>query len=276
MPGDARHVNRGSMSGDDLTIRLFFIGTAFSLAVAAMSQAGWKHPVLIRGLFGVAVGLAAVGLGWPSIKTFSPVVTATVDQIATNPVAWFVVFMFGLMAVLFLSKPREQKAASNRSSTVVPTQPPPPYLAEIAVFSGSPAGPPQFPTYRIKFARGGERARILVDFSAFLGGIGGPGWAERTTLVLQEIGRFSRGEVITGDLISANSFESQLWWWNTPAETHHWINPRCMYRGRLVFQAEDGTEEWCSFVILQPEGSKEEMPTVVGHQFFDFMREWES
>ena len=40
------------MSGDDLTISLFFIGTAISIACAAVSAAGWRHPVLIGGLFG--------------------------------------------------------------------------------------------------------------------------------------------------------------------------------------------------------------------------------
>ncbi len=42
------------MSGDDLTIVLFFVGLAITFVVAAMSQAGWKHKVLIVSLFIVA------------------------------------------------------------------------------------------------------------------------------------------------------------------------------------------------------------------------------
>jgi hypothetical protein len=86
------------MQGDDLTIFLFLIGTAVSVGLAAMSQAGWKHRTLISTMFGSAALLALAGIGWPWLKDISPGVTAVVSQVATNPVAWFVVILSSAMA----------------------------------------------------------------------------------------------------------------------------------------------------------------------------------
>lgn len=104
------------MSGDNLTIVLFLIGTATTFAVAAMSQAGWKHPILIGGLFGLAGIFAIVGLGWPIIQSLSPPVTAIVNQVATSPVAWFVVLMLGIGAAL-LRPPRGARISSSLEQT---------------------------------------------------------------------------------------------------------------------------------------------------------------
>jgi len=92
------------LSGDDLTIVLFFIGTAISIAGTAMSAAGWRHPVLIAGLFGLAGTCLVAGAAWPLLKTVSPPITAMVVQVATNPVAWFSVLILGMTASILLPK----------------------------------------------------------------------------------------------------------------------------------------------------------------------------
>jgi hypothetical protein len=92
------------LSGDDLTIALFFGGTAITIALTAMSTAGWRHPVLIRGLFGLAAVCAVIGMAWPVLKTLSPAVTAMVNEVARSPIAWFAVLMLGMAAVLVLPK----------------------------------------------------------------------------------------------------------------------------------------------------------------------------
>jgi cyanate permease len=102
------------LSGDDLTIVLFFIGTAITIALAAMNAAGWRHPVLIRGLFGVAAFCVFIGMTWPILKTFSPSTTTIVNQVATSPVAWFVVLMFGI-ATLLLRPADGWKSVSTQS-----------------------------------------------------------------------------------------------------------------------------------------------------------------
>jgi hypothetical protein len=102
------------LSGDDLTIFLFFVGTAISIAGTAMSAAGWRHPVLIGALFGLSGICLIIGVAWPALKTVSPAVTAIVDQVATNPVAWFAILMLGMTASLLFPK-RNSIAAESRA-----------------------------------------------------------------------------------------------------------------------------------------------------------------
>jgi hypothetical protein len=98
------------MSGDDLTIVLFLVGTAISFAVAALSQAGRKRPLLILCFFVLAAMFAIAGSGWPLIKPISPRATAAIVQIATSPVAWFAVLVLGLTASLFRRKQDEKQS----------------------------------------------------------------------------------------------------------------------------------------------------------------------
>lgn len=88
------------MAGDDLTICLFLVGLAASFLLGAMSQAGWKHRVLIACLFGVAAIFFVLGIIWPWIKDLSPVLRSVLVPIATSPVAWFCVVMLALAARL--------------------------------------------------------------------------------------------------------------------------------------------------------------------------------
>src|SRR5258708_5192364 len=95
------HDQTEQMAGDDLTISLFFVGLAVTIAATGMTQAGWKHRLLIFTLFAVAAVLFGVGAGWHWIKGYWPEASAVAATLATNPVTWFVVIMFGLGAILF-------------------------------------------------------------------------------------------------------------------------------------------------------------------------------
>jgi len=55
----------------DLT--LFFVGSGMAFGLAAVAQAGWKSPTLIKSLFGIAglFFLASLwGWIWPSLQAF--------------------------------------------------------------------------------------------------------------------------------------------------------------------------------------------------------------
>ncbi|MGO9008129.1 MAG: OB-fold protein [Beijerinckiaceae bacterium] len=88
--------------GDDLSIVLFLIGSAIAMVLTAVSAAGWKHPLFITALLVLAAGLFFAALGWPWVKTFSPLATATISDIARNPVSWFVIVMVAIVAIAHL------------------------------------------------------------------------------------------------------------------------------------------------------------------------------
>ena len=55
-----------------------------------------------------------LGLAWPFAKSVSPSASAVINQIATNPVAWFVVFILGFTASLLRAK---QKGTPTKNAT---------------------------------------------------------------------------------------------------------------------------------------------------------------
>ncbi len=101
-------------SGDDLTIVLFFVGTAVSIALAALSAAGWRQWVL----FSLAGICFVGGLAWTNLKTVSPSVTSPIGLVATNPFAWFIILMLGAASLRFI-----QKSVSTRSGNALLEQP---------------------------------------------------------------------------------------------------------------------------------------------------------
>jgi hypothetical protein len=136
------------LAGDDLTIALFLIGTAISLVCAAVSAAGWRHPVLISGLFGLAGICFLAGVAWPVLKTISPPATAVVTEVATNPVAWFCILILSL-ALSFL--PKREVARVTSSQPQAPSSQPHPASSQPQAASKQPAhpAPPQ--------------AKVLID-----------------------------------------------------------------------------------------------------------------
>jgi hypothetical protein len=97
------------MSGDNLTIALFFVGLAITLISLGISQAGWKHPVLIGAVF--LLGFLCLGFGafWPEIREASPdAFQKPIIQIGTNPESWF--FLFVLILVIWIIPKHPAKA----------------------------------------------------------------------------------------------------------------------------------------------------------------------
>ena len=61
--------------GDDLTIVLFLIGAAMTVAGTAMGAAGWKHKIYIGSLFILAGLFAIAAFSWialPQAKDIYP------------------------------------------------------------------------------------------------------------------------------------------------------------------------------------------------------------
>lgn len=110
------------MADSNLTIILFLVGLAVNFLVAGVSQAGWRHRWIIRGLFVVAAVLLCVGVTWPWLKIYSPTVTKFVTEMATNSVAWFVIMMSSV--TVWLVKPHLTRGSKikNRHHQPVSTE----------------------------------------------------------------------------------------------------------------------------------------------------------
>jgi hypothetical protein len=278
--------------GDDLTIALFLVGTGVSVAGTAMSAAGWKHPALIYTLIVIGIVMAAIGLGWPYVKAFSPVpVVEIIQDIARSPVAWFVVAMMVLITVLRRPRrprrdagiPAPTEAPSTAASATVPSS----YIKEMTIRPGS-VEHGLFPHYAIRFAKNGKDARVLIEFSAFVNEAGG-GWTARRTVTLGLIETFARDEVCTAPLLSSDTIESMDWRWGGPSITpptqsvggYIFANenldlmPRSAYRGRLVFIDSDGHETRRYFIVTTHHMAVR-MPNVITRDAFDFIAEWEA
>jgi hypothetical protein len=94
------------MAGDDLTIVLFFGTLAVTFFVTGATIAGWKHRLLITAMFVFAVGSLAIGAGWLWLKPLSPTVARIILQVTTNPISWFVTFLFSIALVTLSARPK--------------------------------------------------------------------------------------------------------------------------------------------------------------------------
>jgi len=90
----------------DLSIPLFLAGTGVTILATGITQAGWRHRLLIFGLFAVGSILLLAGVCWHWLKDYSPTIaTSVITELASNSVAWFVVIMLALVIAL-VRKPK--------------------------------------------------------------------------------------------------------------------------------------------------------------------------
>jgi hypothetical protein len=106
------------MSGDELTIRLFFFGLMVTLVVAGVQQAGWKHRTVVWVLLGLGLLGGIFGIEWGPISTNFPGLKPYVSSIAGSPVSWFSLIFFGLSASFWIN--RQQKKAESIESNAGP------------------------------------------------------------------------------------------------------------------------------------------------------------
>ena len=101
----------------------------------AVTQAGWNYRLFVRGMFALAVALAACAIFWRRIAPQVPALDETFVVIAYSPMTWIV----GMLVVVFYSawwlrgwRDRRQ-AATSRS-----TRPADPAKAPITQFTPAP------------------------------------------------------------------------------------------------------------------------------------------
>ena len=91
------------MSDSDLlAIQLFIGATAIAAAAVAVTAAGWTHRYFIRAMSLLTAVLALCALFYRSIVEMLPVVGRSLELIAGNSVAWFIVFGLTIISILVL------------------------------------------------------------------------------------------------------------------------------------------------------------------------------
>lgn len=253
------------LSGDNnLAIVLFFIGTAITIALAAMNAAGWRHPGLIKSLFVFSGVCVVIGVTWPWLKPVSPVATGIVTQVATNPVAWFVVLMFGIATLLL------RPAAGRRSMSFQNLD----FATNILIYAASLDAPVLFSGTAIETF---DRITLFLDYSAYFTGIGQDSWSERRRIKLASFDPFEKGIRYEAEIISRTL--------NTDGKTIalKWANDHgnldiitCdKYRARLAFTAP-GKEQYFYFMLVAPYISSDgqRVLTILNQDDFTFRDEW--
>ena len=212
------------MSGDNLNIVLFLVATTITIALAAMNAAGWRHPILIRSLFALA-GVCFVIVAWLVLKFVSPAIAATINQVATHPVSWFVVLMFGLATLM---RPTD---GGRTSDSVSKPEISLDFVKNILISTYSPDSPALFiGTASDNF----DKITLFLDYSAYITGFGISAWSQRRRIKLASFEPFEKGIRYEATIISriTNTDEktAALRWGNDPNKD---IISNDKYRARL-------------------------------------------
>jgi hypothetical protein len=168
-------------------------------------------------------------------------------------------------------------ATSEPTPSRIDTKPPT-YIAEAYVYSGSLEQKLK-PRYWMKLARNAKNVRVFIDHSHWVGGLMGfAGWSQRTRILIAEIKDLAREQVEQIDILTTYERDGQIvWrWGNERSEptNNQYLFLKTFYRGRVVFMVEDGTEEYCYFLV--EECKEAAIPKVIGEHMWSFKQEWEA
>jgi hypothetical protein len=229
-------------------------------SIAFLTQYGWGVPVLaamgIVLVIVVVLSVAAVpaAVAW---RKYHPLPSPALGTEATG------------------ASPLLASGAAKRETAGGP------YITEAFVYSGS-AEHGTKPWYSAKLLRNASNARLFIDHSHYAGGvIGFNAWTQRSRILVDGPRTLARDEAVRIEILSPfDQNGQQLWRWGNvperPADNRYLFIENALHRGRVVFMAEDGTEEYAYFIVLEPaRGERPEIPKVVGNWVFSFKREWE-
>lgn len=105
-----------SATTSGLTVPLFLLGAGITLAVCAITIAGWKHKFLVWGLLGVAVLLALAGIFWKPFSEAAPAVSKLITDLARSQTIWFLAIVAALFSTIASTRKLQRVAGSNPSS----------------------------------------------------------------------------------------------------------------------------------------------------------------
>lgn len=137
------------VSGDDLTIFLFWLSLAFGLGLEAVKAETVSRRIGFWALCGVCI---VTGIFWLQIKKVWPPFTDGVSSVASNPMAWFFLLMF-ILAVFAFHRPKGRHPATTESVGAIAA----PALPVVPATTVSPpASPPSAPAPKVE-------ERVFID-----------------------------------------------------------------------------------------------------------------
>lgn len=188
---------------------------------------------------------------------------------------WTIILLLLIIVALLEGAYREHVELKKEMSTGGAGSKKPKYLKEAFVYSGS-TELSLLPRYWAKLAENVKQASIYIDHQHFVGS----SWTQRTCLpICNLLQSLAREQSI--DLVLLTSFDrngARSWRWGNAAEAtdiKYHFDHRAMHRGRVVFMAPDGSEEYCYFIV-QRLAHDEKLPNVVGQFNFQFVADWEA
>ena len=111
------------MGGDNLTIPLFFVGTAFTFGIGAVTLVERRRQIIMGILFAGAFVCAILGVFWTEIGPRIPLLSRIASDIASNSVAWFVLIMVILVVTLISIRERQFRIPSRIDLGVIGDHP---------------------------------------------------------------------------------------------------------------------------------------------------------
>jgi hypothetical protein len=272
------------MVGDDLTVSLFFAGVAVTLAATGITQAGWRHWLVVVALFLAGVVALFVAFGWPWLKGLSPAATGLATTLGTSPVAWFVTIILALSATLFFKKPpivNDVPASETPSARDAqkPRTEDRPVLRGFAI-GINPIDQHAYvsfiPTKDIPWLR------VCLDQSRYTEGIGvPPAWTPKHRSVLRNLQDLTPGVRYTVAVTSMgerqtppDNKEEFLKWEGTNLP----IAPSGLYRGRVAL-IPSGEPEIRQYFLAAPfhhENLRRAALQIIDKSHFSFVEEWEA
>jgi hypothetical protein len=154
-------------------------------------------------------------------------------------------------------------------------------LKDKFIYPGTSLGCFVPPSFHATFGADNENLRLFIDETHNTPGALGPIlWTAKRRLLLKEIPKVSRGEMISIPILSQHEHGGQkLWRWGEGGspEGGYLFIPRATYKGRVTITNASGQLEHCYFIIPGREiGSGNDMPPVIGEHMFNFPALWEA
>ena len=149
------------------------------------------------------------------------------------------------------------------------------------IYAGTSFGCFVPPSFQATFGADNENLRFFVDEMHYVPALGPIFWTARRRLLLREVQRVSRDEMISIPLLSQYERDGQkIWRWGeggSPEDGYYLFSPRATYKGRITVTNANGQPEHCYFIItgMESDGGKD-IPLVIGEHMFNFPAQWEA